>query len=160
MIGRAMGHPVEHPGSHWVTHRLGLAAASALVSVAVWTGAPLFAVWVGSRAQSWLGGRSPGTGESMGAVVFVVVCLAAVELLLLVLLTRLSGAYDDLTGRPQEARRTSPWMRSMRGERVEFARQRHGISAIERIVVLSVVAAALSFELWFFFLAGSPLSNG
>ena len=38
-------------------------------------------------------------------------------------------------------------------------RRRDGISVVERIVVLSVVGAALVFEYWFFFLAGSPLGN-
>ena len=47
----------------------------------------------------------------------------------------------------------------MRGEREELARRRHGISVVERIVVLSVVAAALVGEYWFFFLAGSSLGN-
>src|SRR5690349_2953743 len=37
--------------------RLGLAGLTALLSVNLWTGAPLFAIWVGSRVQ----GRS-GTG--------------------------------------------------------------------------------------------------
>jgi hypothetical protein len=47
----------------------------------------------------------------------------------------------------------------MRGEREEVARQREGISGVERVVVISVVAAALAFEAWFFFFAGSPLPN-
>jgi hypothetical protein len=47
----------------------------------------------------------------------------------------------------------------MRGEREEFARRRHGISVVERIVVLSVVGAGLVAEYWFFFLARSSLGN-
>jgi hypothetical protein len=39
-------------------------------------------------------------------------------------------------------------------------RQRQGTSAIERIVVVSVTAAVLLFNVWFFFFAGSPLANG
>lgn len=54
---------------------------------------------------------------------------------------------------------TSPWLRSMRGEREALAKKRQGISAIERIVVLSVVAAVAAFEVWFFFFAGSSLPN-
>jgi hypothetical protein len=69
----------------------------------------------------------------------------------------LSTRYDELTGRPPEARRTSPWLRSMRGEREEFVRRRHRVSAVERLVVLSVVACVLTLEFWFFFLAGSSL---
>ena len=48
----------------------------------------------------------------------------------------------------------------MRGEREDVSRRRQGISPIERIVVLSVIAAAVAFEVWFFFLAGSSLPSG
>lgn len=137
-----------------------IAAGSAVVSVNIWTGAPLLALWVGSRFEGWVDGRSPGTGVTMRAVFVVVAVLAVTELALTVALTRLPAAYDELTGRPHESRRTSPWLRSMRGEREELARERHGISPIERLLVLTVVAAALVFEYWFFFLAGSPLGNG
>ena len=145
-------------GSHLV-RRAGLAGATALVSVLVWTGAPLFALWVGSRFENWVPGRTPGNGVTMRAVFVVVLVLAVLELVLVVLLTRLSAAYDEVTGRPEEARRTSPWLRSMRGEREEVARKRHGVSGVERIVVVSVVLAVLVFEYWFFFLAGSSLGN-
>jgi hypothetical protein len=48
----------------------------------------------------------------------------------------------------------------MRDERAEDTRRKYGISAIERVVVASVVAAVLVFEVWFFFFAGSSLPNG
>lgn len=137
--------------------RTGLAAGTALVSINVWTGAPLLALWVGSRFEGWVGAE--GAGTSMRAVFVLVVVLAVLEVALTMALTRLSGAYDELTGRPPAARRSSPWLRSMRGEREEFARKREGISAVERVVVISVVAAALAFEIWFFFFAGSPLPS-
>ena len=132
--------------------RIGLVSASALAAINIWTGAPLLAVWVGSQAA----GKS---GLSMGAVFVVIVVLAAACLGLAVALTWLSGRYDELTGRPAAARRTSPWLRSMRGEREEQARQRHGISAIERVVVVAVVCGVLAFEVWFFFFAGSSLPS-
>jgi hypothetical protein len=131
-----------------------LALATVLVAVNIWTGAPLFAVWVGSRIQ-----RSASNGLSMGAVFAVIVLLALLEIVLTLTLTRLGAVYDELTGRPIAARRTSPWLRSMRGEREDIARRRHGISPLERIVVLSVVAAVMAFEAWFFFFAGSSLPN-
>jgi hypothetical protein len=137
--------------------RLGLAIASAVVSVNMWTGAPLFAIWVGSRFEGWIGSQSGGT--SMRAVFVLVAVLAVLELALTFALTRLSAAYDELTGRPQSARQTSPWLRSMRGEREDFSRKKEGISGVERLVVISVVAAMLAFEVWFFFFAGSSLPN-
>ncbi|HEX2232386.1 MAG TPA: hypothetical protein VHG69_03375 [Thermoleophilaceae bacterium] len=141
--------------------RLGLAVASAVVSVNIWTGAPLFAIWVGSRFEGWVSDSASGTGggTSMRAVFVLVAVLAVLELVLTFALARLSAAYDELTGRPQSARRTSPWLRSMRGEREDFEREKHGISAVERVVVISVVAAMLVFEVWFFFFAGSSLPN-
>ena len=139
--------------------RIGLAVCTALVSINVWTGAPLFALWVGSRFEGWVGGSGTGGGTSMRAVFVLIGVLAVLELLLTLALTRLSAAYDELSGRPPRERRTSPWLRSMRGEREEFARKRSGISGVERVVVISVVAAVLAFEIWFFFFAGSPLPS-
>ena len=139
--------------------RLAIAAAAAVAGVNVWTGAPLLALWVGSRFEGWIHSRDPGNGVTMRAVFVVVIVLAALELVLVFALGHFTAAYDELTGRPPEARRTSPWLRSMRGEREEFARRRHGISAIERILVVSVVGAVLVAEYWFFFLARSSLGN-
>ena len=58
-----------------------------------------------------------------------------------------------------EARQTSPWLRSLSGEREADVRRKHGISGIERVLVITVVLAVLAFEVWFFFFAGSSLPN-
>jgi hypothetical protein len=134
--------------------KIGLVTASALCSINLWTGAPLFAVWVGSKVQGNL------NNLSMTAVFSVVGVLAATVFLLALVLTWLNAKYDELTGRPPAARQTSPWLRSMRDEREENVRRKYGISAVERVVVVSVVAAVLAFEVWFFFFAGSSLPNG
>jgi hypothetical protein len=143
-----------HPPRGFATRlkRVLLAIGVIVVSVNVWTGSPLLAVWVGSKVAGT-------SGASMGAIGVVIVVLAATSIGLTLLLTRLSHAYDELTGRPAAARRTSPWLRSMRGEREVEARRRAGISPIERLVVVSVVAAVVAFEIWFFFFAGSSLPN-
>src|SRR5215218_7481532 len=99
--------------------RLALPTLSAVVAVNIWTGCPLFAVWVGSRAVG-------SSGLSMGAVFLVVGVLAAGEIALTLALTWLSARYDELRGRPPAARRTSPSLRSMRGEREELATRRQG----------------------------------
>jgi hypothetical protein len=134
--------------------KIGLVAASALCSINLWTGAPLFAVWVGSKVQGNL------NNLSMTALFSVIVVLAACVFGLAVLLTWINAKYDEVTGRPAAARQTSPWLRSMRDEPEEDVRRKYGISAVERVVVISVVAAALAFEVWFFFFAGSSLPNG
>jgi hypothetical protein len=135
-----------------IAKRIALAAAAAVVTVNIWTGAPLLALWVGSRAAG-------PSGLSMTAVGVVVVVLIALVLALTALLGRINARYDQLTGRVAE-RRVSPWMRSMRAERDDAIRARQGTSAIERVVVYSVTAAVLVFNVWFFFFAGSPVGNG
>jgi hypothetical protein len=132
--------------------RIALAAAAAVVTVNIWTGAPLLALWVGSQAAG-------PSGLSMTAVGIVVVVLATLVVALTALLTRINHRYDELTGRTAD-RRVSPWMRSMRSEREDYVRARQATSAIERIVVVSVTAAVILFNVWFFFFAGSPLANG
>jgi hypothetical protein len=139
----------QHPTQ--VAKRVAVAAASILVAVNIWTGCPLLALWVGSRVAAGAGGLS------MAAVAVVVVVLAVLTLAMAAVLTRLNAAYDELIDRPQGARRTSPWLRSMRGEREEVSREQRGISAVERMVIVSVVACVLTFEVWLLFFAGSPL---
>ncbi len=132
---------------------MALGAAAALAAVNIWTGSPLLAVWVGSRVVG-------DSGLSMGAVFLVILVFGASAIGLAWALAWISARYDDLTGRPQSARRTSPWLRSMRGEREQEARRRAGVSAVERVVITSVVAAVLAFEFWFFFFADGGIPSG
>lgn len=136
--------------SHLAARRVALGALAVVITLNIWTGGPLLAVWVGSRVAG-------SSGLSMGALFTIVAVLATTSIGLTVALGWVSARYDELTGRPQEARRTSPWLRSMSGEREEFARKRHGVSAVERIVVLSAGLGVLAFEVWFFFFSGSPI---
>lgn len=57
--------------------RMLLTIAAALISINIWTGAPVLALWVGSQLQGWLGGRAPGTGVSMQGIFAVVALLGA-----------------------------------------------------------------------------------
>ena len=134
--------------------KIGLITASALCSINLWTGAPLFAVWVGSKVQGNL------NNISMTALFTVVVVLAMCVFALAFVLTWLNNRYDDLTGRPATARQTSPWLRSMRDEREGDVQRKYGIGGVERVVVICAVAGCLAFEAWFFFFAGSSLPNG
>lgn len=134
-----------------IAKRIALAAAAAFVTVNIWTGAPLLALWVGSQTAG-------SSGLSMTAVGVVVIVLLVLVLALVWLLTLVNERYDRLTGRPKaDRRRTSPWLRSMRSEREDILREKHGTSAIELVVVISVSVAVLVFNVWFFFLAGSPI---
>lgn len=132
--------------------RLALMTVMAVLAMNIWTGGPLFALWLGSRVQ----GSGP---PSMTAVFVVAVTLVLVSLLLLKGLAVVEGAYADLTGR-HGARRQLPWMRSMRGERAHGSERERRLTPIEMVVVLSVMLAAAAFEVWFFFLSGSSIGTG
>jgi hypothetical protein len=134
--------------------KIGLVTASALCAINLWTGAPLFAIWVGSKVQGNL------NNLSMGAVFSVILILGVSVFGLGYALTWINAKYDDLTGRPAVARQTSPWLRSMRDERDDSAQRKYGIGGIERVVVICAIAGVLAFEAWFFFFAGSSLPNG
>jgi hypothetical protein len=131
--------------------RLGLLTAMALCAVNIWTGGPLLAIWIGSKIQGQL------TTVSMGAVFAVIVILALVVAGLTVALTRLSASYNDLVGIKPGPREPAPWLRSMRGERSEYQPHHLHVSAVDRVLVGSVLLMALVFETWFFFFSGSSI---
>ena len=144
---------VRHePPAHLQLKRMLLIAATVLVGINTWTGAPLFAIWVGSHAQG-------GKVLSLRGVVTVLVVLTVLEFFCALALGWLSATYDRLTGRPRFAGQTSPWHRAKRGDRVQDIRARFGMSGPERAVAACVVLGILALEVWFFFLAGSPLPN-
>lgn len=129
--------------------RVSLILAAAVLSVNIFTGAPLFALWVGSRTVP----ESGSAPVTMEAVFVVVIVLAVLVFALAAMLTWIHAAYDELTERPHEERRTSPWLRSMRGEREDIRRKRVGSSAVEVVVMVSVAVAIVAFEIWFFVFA-------
>lgn len=129
--------------------RAAMAGLTAFVTVNIWTGCPLLALWVGSQA---VGHRT----LDMGAVGLVVVVLAVLVFTFAMLLTWLNNYYDELIGRPRTERRAT-WLRSMRAESERHVSQRVGTTLLERIVVINVYLAVIAFLAWFFLIAGSPL---
>jgi hypothetical protein len=134
--------------------RIGLQVGMALAAINIWTGAPLLAVWVGSRVSS------SATSVTMAPVLLVVVVLFATCLGLIYVLSWTSARYDALTGRPQSVKRHVSWLRSVRGERVNWERERDAITPLERMLVIMVVLAFLAFEAWFFIASPSPIAPG
>ena len=125
-----------------------MAAATAFLAINLWTGAPLIALWVGSKT-------SGSTVLSMQAVFVVVVVLAVLVFVMVMALAWLNESYNSLTGRPQGERRLR-WLRSMNTQgQDDFAHT--GVSTLERIVMASVYIAVLALLVWFFFFARSPL---
>jgi hypothetical protein len=134
--------------------RVGLQAAMTLAALNIWTGAPLLAVWVGSRVVE----RS--TQVTMTAVFLVTVVLFAACLALIWALSWASSTYDAITGKPQTVRRHVPWLRSMRAERVNYEREKQAVTAVERMLVVMVALVVIAFEVWFFFYSPSPIGPG
>ncbi len=151
--------PVGHSSGGFRPKVAAVAVATLFVSINIWTGCPLVAVYIGSHVEYWVGAPSPSGGVTMTAVFTVVIVLALLVFAMAWALVRLSNASDDPVGRPAGARQTSPWLRSLRGGREDAVRERQRISLPERIVVFSVLACALSFEVWFLFFAGSSLPH-
>jgi hypothetical protein len=125
-----------------------MAAVTAFMTINIWTGAPLLALWVGSRVV--------GRGTlSMAAVGVVLVVLAVVEFVLAVALTWLNNIYDELIGRPRIEHRPT-WLRSMRAEAEVHVGERVGITLLERIVMINVYLAVITLIAWWAFFAGPP----
>jgi hypothetical protein len=78
-----------------ILKRVGLGSLAALVSVNVWTGGPLFAVWVGSKVQGNF------SSLSMGAVAVTVIVLAIVEFGLVLALSWINARYDEAGLEPE-----------------------------------------------------------
>src|SRR3954452_15130357 len=95
--------PVRRASSH--ARRLFLAVLMAVVSVNVWTGAPLLSLWIGSKVQ----GSGP---PSMGAIAATAGALVVLVIVLVAVMNRLSAAYDREAG-TINVRQHVPWLRSM-----------------------------------------------
>jgi hypothetical protein len=133
--------------------RIAIVAAMGVVTLNIWTGAPLLGLWVGSRV-------APDSGISMLAVFVIAVVIGATAWALLLLLGRLQLAHARLSGRPVTRRQTT-WLKPMSGQRT---RGKGGVSppltATDYVVVGVVILAIAAFEIWFFFFAGSSLRSG
>jgi hypothetical protein len=133
--------------------RVALVAGMAVASVSLWTAAPLLGLWVGSRV-------APSSGTSMLALATVAATIGLACWLLLRALAWMGITYDHMTGRTATVRRHTPWLRSMRGEREhgQPGAEAH-LTPLEYVLVGVVLLAWLAFELWFFFLSGSPIDQ-
>ena len=132
--------------------RVWLAAATAGLTINLFTGAPLLALWVGSQVQT-------SSAVSFAGLVVVVGVLIVTVAVIVFLLLHVESAYKAATGQPQTRRRL-PWMRSLRDESEEAYRGRTPLNGFEKVLVAVVLLALAAFEIWFFFFAGSSLPRG
>ncbi|HEX3511935.1 MAG TPA: hypothetical protein VHT27_12640 [Solirubrobacteraceae bacterium] len=138
-------HGPREPVRHLALKRMALAAATAFIAINIWTGAPLLALWIGSHVVG-------STTLSMGAVGVVVVVLAVLVVAMAFALVWLNSTYEELTGVPRGERRHG-WMRSMNTQHEDEEIIGMRVTALERIVVISVYLAMITFLVWFFFFA-------
>ncbi len=140
---------VSVPVSRHMVKRALFAAATAFLSINLWTGSPILALWVGSQAAD-------ERELSMTPLFVVIVTLAVLTVAISVTLLWLEQRYRLLVGLPsREARLT--WLRSFNAQR-EPVRQ-VPTSMLERIVTVVVYVAVVLLLVWFVFFAGSPLSD-
>jgi hypothetical protein len=125
-----------------VLKRATMAAVTALATVNVWTGCPLLALWIGSRAVG-------GHDLSMGAIGVVFIVLALLEGAMLMLLAWLSSVYDELIGlRRSESELT--WIRRLCAPpHAPGARRRLELTSVEGVVVINVYVAVVASIVWY-----------
>jgi hypothetical protein len=125
-----------------VLKRATMAALTAIVTVNVWTGCPLLALWVGSRAV----GRHD---LSMGAVVVVLAVLALLEAAMLLLLAWLSSVYDELIGLRRSEQEVT-WIRRLCAPpQAAGVRRTLALTSVEGVVVINVYVAVVTLVLWY-----------
>ena len=140
------GREDARAGARTTLHRIALGAATTFVSFNLWTGGPLFALWVGSRVQASIGTLS------MAAVGATIGVLIVITYLLYKALAWLNVRYNEAIGRKMP-RHQLAWHKPMSGERRSMEAARRPPNGVERIVMISVFVAAEAMIVWFFFFA-------
>jgi uncharacterized membrane protein YbaN (DUF454 family) len=145
------GHRPNEPDPRrfMVLKRAAMAGFTALVTVNIWTGCPLLALWVGSQA---VGQRT----LSMAAVGVVLVVLGALEFVMLIALAWLASIYDELIGLVRVEPQGS-WLRNLCKPQAEAQGSRIvGITSLEGIVVINVYVAVITLVTWYVVFAPHP----
>jgi hypothetical protein len=128
--------------------RAAMAGVAALVTVNVWTGCPLMALWVGSQAV--------GTQTlSMAAVGVVLVVLAILEFLTVLVLAWLTNVYDELIGL-RRVEHKATWLRRLCAPESAGLNQKLSVTSLEGIVVINVYVSVITLIVWYLFFAAHP----
>jgi hypothetical protein len=134
--------------SPWNPAAILLVALMALGSVVMWIGVPFGLIYLASKLADT---PNPSMGPYLVVLLGLPIGMAVVGKGLGVL----NRAHIRLTGAEVDQYRPG-WTRSMRGERT--VDRRGGV--LDRVMIVSVVAAGLAFAVWFFGFAGSSLPGG
>jgi hypothetical protein len=131
--------------SAWNPAAVLLVALMALGSVVMWLGVPLGLIYLASKLADT---PNPSLGPYLVVFIGLPIGMAVVGKGL----GALNRAHIRLTGAEVDDYRPG-WTRSMRAER--RTDRRGGV--LDRVMLISVVVAALAFAVWFFGFAGSSL---
>ncbi len=144
------GASTDAPTRFLTLKRTLMAAATAFLTINLWTGSPLLALWLGSQVgeQQTL---------SLKPILVVILTLTALTLAISVALGWLEARYRRLVGLPLRENRLT-WLRSFNAQSENV--RNVPTSAIERIVTAIVYVAVIVLIVWFLFFAGSPLPHG
>ena len=125
---------------------VGLILLMAIGSLMLWIGNPWIWLWLGSKLQSSI-------QPTLGPYVAVFVGLLISTLATYVALARLNALYGRVTDTTPRVRVRMPWHRGLRSQN----EGRMPLSVLDVVMMISVGLALLTFGIWFFFFAGSPL---
>ena len=131
--------------SSWSPLAVILVLLMAVGSVVMWIGVPVGLIYLASRVAD---SSQPSAGPYLLVLIGLPIGMAIVG--------RFLGSLDRLHGRVtgrEEERHRATWLRSMRAERGSTRRG----SVLDRVMIVSVVVAAVAFAVWFFAFAGSSL---
>lgn len=125
----------------------------------LWTGAPLLALWLGSRLEVHRPVGLSGAKVSGAAVFVVIASLFAMSLALIKCLTLLQARWDRLEGRTPEpvGRRRASWLQPVSGHRRHQGSDGSPTRALDTVMVACVVSAVIAFEVWLILLAPPPI---
>ncbi|MDQ2701154.1 MAG: hypothetical protein M3Y23_07480 [Actinomycetota bacterium] len=126
-----------------------LAFLMLLFALSLWTAIPLAWLWIGSQLAA---SQFPSMGPYAVVLVGVIVSILVVAWLL----GLMNELYLKLTGSRDVAPIRLGWMKSLR----DSQKTQHPPTVLETVIVGSVVLAAIAMLIWFFTLAGSPISSG
>ena len=133
--------------------RVAIVAAMGVVTLNIWTGAPLLGLWIGSRV-------APESGISMFAVLVIVVVIGASAWALLPHPRLAAAVLRPRSAGSPTTRRQTAWLKPMSGQRTRGAGgQAPPLTATDYVVVGVVILAIAAFEIWFFFYSGSSLDG-
>lgn len=139
--------------SHSVSPARGIVAsvvfvAMLLAALSIWTAIPLSWIYIGSKVSH--------TQFPSGGPYFVVAFGILVSVTLVAfLIGRLNRLYIQITGTNRLAPMRPTWLKSMR----DTSASAGSTTVVEAVLMGSVLLAALTLTVWFFFLAGSPIPN-